>query len=217
MAVPDDACDDQFADPGSRTVPSTASGGDVPRSPKSETVTQILSRIAAGDRVAAEHLLPLVYDELRQLAAAKMAREKPGQTLQPTALVHEAYLRLVGVEGRLRYRDRNHFFAAAATAMRRILVDSARAKQTDKRGGGRLREPLADVVASSVSDELVALNEALGKLAVQDPLKAQLVELRYFAGLTGDQAASVLGISPSTADRHWVFARAWLQAEVRGC
>jgi RNA polymerase sigma factor (TIGR02999 family) len=180
-------------------------------------ITYILGQIDRGDTTAAEQLLPLVYDELKRLAAARMSAEPADHTLQATALVHEAYLRLVGVEDRLRYRDRNHFFAAAATAMRRILVDSARAKQTDKRGGGRLREPLADVVASSVSDELVALNEALGKLAVQDPLKAQLVELRYFAGLTGDQAASVLGISPSTADRHWVFARAWLQAEVRGC
>ena len=179
-------------------------------------VTQILAGIAAGDPHAAEHLLPLVYDELRRLAAQKMAQEKPGQTLQATALVHEAYLRLVGSENGRSYRDRGHFFAAAATAMRRILVDSARAKRTEKRGGDRQREILPDVAAPPPDDELLALDEALRRLAEADPLKAQLVELRYFAGLTGDEAADVLGISPSTADRHWTFARAWLQAEVRG-
>jgi RNA polymerase sigma factor (TIGR02999 family) len=179
-------------------------------------VTQILSGIAEGDPHAAEQLLPLVYDELRRLAARKMAHEKPGQTLQATALVHEAYLRLVGNENGQSYRNRGHFFAAAATAMRHILVDSARAKWTEKRGGDRQREALPDVAVPSSDDELVALDEALRKLAAVDPLKAQLVELRYFAGLTGDEAAEVLGISPSTADRHWTFARAWLQAEVRG-
>jgi RNA polymerase sigma factor (TIGR02999 family) len=179
-------------------------------------VTRILSQIDSGDPVAAEKLLPLIYDELRKLAAAKLAQEKPGQTLQATALVHEAYVRLVGSETHRTYRDRSHFFASAATAMRRILVDSARAKRSDKRGGIRGREPLADVAAPLPDDELLALHEALDELAAEDPLKAQLVELRYFAGLTGDQAADVMGISPSAADRHWVFARAWLQTKVRG-
>ena len=189
-----------------------------PSNPASESpdVTRILSRIEQGDGQAAEQLLPLVYEELRRLAAQKMAQENPGQTLQPTALVHEAYLRLVSSNNPVAYRDRSHFFAAAATAMRRFLVDNARAKRSDKRGGGRQSEPLADLPAPSPDDELLALHEALVKLAVEDPVKAQLVELRYFAGLTGDQAAEVLGISPSTADRHWAFARAWLQTEVRG-
>lgn len=179
-------------------------------------VTQILSAIERGDSHAAEMLLPLVYDELRKLAAEKMTHENPGQTLQATALVHEAYLRLVGSETRRTYRDRSHFFASAATAMRRILVDSARAKRSDKRGGARPKQRLEDMAAPLPDDELLALHEALGKLAAEDPLKAQLVELRYFGGLTGDQAADVLGISPSSADRHWAFARAWLQTEVRG-
>ncbi len=179
-------------------------------------ITRILSQIESGDPPAAEQLLPLIYDELRKLAAAKLAHEKPGQTLQATALVHEAYLRLVGGETRGSYRDRNHFFSTAATAMRRILVDAARAKRSDKRGGGHLREPLQDVAAPQSDDEVLALHEALDKLELEDPLKAQLVELRYFAGLTGDQAAEVLGISPSAVDRHWAFARAWLQVEVRG-
>jgi RNA polymerase sigma factor (TIGR02999 family) len=179
-------------------------------------VTQILSQIEQGDPSAAEQLLPLVYDELRKLAAQKMAAENPDHTLQATGLVHEAYLRLAGGQTCESYRDRGHFFAAAATAMRRILVDRARAKRTVKRGGDRRREPLVDVVSPSINDELLELHDALDKLKTQDPLKAQLVELRYFGGLTGDQAAGVLGISPSTADRHWAFARAWLQAEVRG-
>ncbi|MGI8980661.1 MAG: sigma-70 family RNA polymerase sigma factor [Pirellulaceae bacterium] len=179
-------------------------------------VTRILSQIDSGDPAAAEKLLPLIYDELRKLAAAKLAQEKPGQTLQATALVHEAYVRLVGSETHRTYRDRSHFFASAATAMRRILVDSARAKRSDKRGGILERKPLEDIAAPLPDDELLALHEALDQLAAEDPLKAQLVELRYFAGLTGDQAAEVLGISPSSADRHWVFARAWLQTKVRG-
>lgn len=179
-------------------------------------VTRILSQIESGDPAAAEQLLPLVYDELRKLAAAKLVQEKPGQTLQATALVHEAYVRLVGSETSRTYRDRSHFFASAATAMRRILVDSARAKRSEKRGGIRERKPLEDVAAPLPDDELLALHEALDQLAAEDPLKAQLVELRYFAGLTGDQAADVMGISPSSADRHWVFARAWLQTKVRG-
>jgi RNA polymerase sigma factor (TIGR02999 family) len=179
-------------------------------------VTRILSQIESGDPSAAEQLLPLVYEELRKLAAAKLAQEKPGQTLQATALVHEAYVRMVGSETNRTYRDRSHFFASAATAMRRILVDSARAKRTEKRGGIRERQPLEDVAAPLPDDELLALHEALDQLAAEDALKAQLVELRYFAGLTGDQAADVIGISPSSADRHWVFARAWLQTKVRG-
>jgi RNA polymerase sigma factor (TIGR02999 family) len=179
--------------------------------------TRILSAIEQGDSHAAEQLLPLVYEELRHLAAHKMARENPGQTLQATALVHEAYLRLVGNKTPRLYRDRAHFFAAAATAMRRILTDNARRKQSEKHGGQWQREPLTEVAdAEARDDELLALNEALEKLAAQDPVKAQLVELRYFGGLTGDQAAEVLGLYPSTADRHWAYARAWLQAEVRG-
>jgi RNA polymerase sigma factor (TIGR02999 family) len=178
--------------------------------------TDLLNAAAQGDCRAAERLLPLVYQELRKLAAARLAQETPGQTLQATALVHEAYLRLVGSESSASYRDRHHFFAMAATAMRRILVDGARAKLAEKRGGGHAREPLEDVAAAPRDEEVLALHEALEKLAGEDPLKAQLVELRYFAGLTGDQAAAVLGISPSAADRHWAFARAWLQAEVRG-
>jgi RNA polymerase sigma factor (TIGR02999 family) len=181
-------------------------------------VTRILSAIDQGDPQAAEQLLPLVYDELRNLAAHKLAREAPGQTLQATALVHEAYLRLLGDESaaQARWADRSHFFAAAATAMRRILIDNARRKQTDKHGGGLARHSLDGLAAPEPDDELVALDEALQRFAAIDPLKAQLVELRYFAGLTGEQAAEVLGISPATADRHWAYARAWLQAEVRG-
>jgi RNA polymerase sigma factor (TIGR02999 family) len=179
-------------------------------------ITRVLAAIEQGDPHAADQLLPLVYDELRQLAAQKLAAEKPGQTLQPTALVHEAYLRVAGPGVPRAYKDRGHFFAAAAAAMRRILIDSARRKQAQKRGGGLQREPLDAVAAPEPDEELLALDEALEKLAAQDPQKARLVELRYFAGLTGEQAAEVLGISPTTADRHWAYARAWLQAEVRG-
>jgi RNA polymerase sigma factor (TIGR02999 family) len=179
-------------------------------------VTRVLQAIESGDPLAAEQLLPLVYDELRKLAAARMAEEKPGQTLQATALVHEAYLRLVGSAEPRGYRDRRHFFAAAAGAMRRILIDQARRKLTDKRGGGRKRLQLEGLAAPVPDEELLALNDALDQLAAEDPVKARLVELRYFAGLTSDQAADVLGISPSTADRHWAYARAWLQTAVRG-
>jgi RNA polymerase sigma factor (TIGR02999 family) len=185
-------------------------------------VTRILSAIDDGDRRAAEQLLPLVYDELRKLAAQKLAREKPRQTLDATGLVHEAYLRLVAVgdasdaQEPPKYRDRGHFFAAAATAMRRILIDNARRKQAQKRGGGFQRRELDVLPASMPDEEMVALDEAIQKLATADPVKARLVELRYFAGLTSDQAAEVLGISTSTADRYWAYARAWLQAEVRG-
>jgi RNA polymerase sigma factor (TIGR02999 family) len=179
-------------------------------------VSHILTAMEEGDPHAAERLLPLVYDELRKLAALKLAQEKPGQTLEPTALVHEAYLRLLGAAEPPVYRDRRHFFTAAASAMRRILIDHARRKQTQKRGGGRQRQQLDELAAPQPDDELLALNEALDQLAADEPLKARLVELRYFAGLTNDQAADVLGISPSTADRHWAYARAWLQTAVRG-
>jgi RNA polymerase sigma factor (TIGR02999 family) len=179
-------------------------------------VTRILSEVEQGNPHAAAQLLPLVYEELRKLAAQKLAQERPGQTLQATALVHEAYLRLVDPAQPPVYRDRRHFFAAAASAMRRILIDQARRKQTEKHGGGRPRQELPDVAAPQANDELLSLNQALEQLASEDPVKARLVELRYFAGLTSDQAAEVLGISPSSADRHWAYARAWLQTAVRG-
>jgi RNA polymerase sigma factor (TIGR02999 family) len=179
-------------------------------------VTRILQAIDEGDPHAAADLLPLVYDELRKLAARKLAREKPGHTLQATALVHEAYVRLVGPQGQRDFKDQRHFFTAAAAAMRRILIDNARRKRTRKRGRDLNRHPLEAVTAPERDTEVIALNEALEKLATIDPQKARLVELRYFGGLTGDQAADVLGISPTTADRHWAYARAWLQAEVRG-
>jgi len=178
--------------------------------------THILSKIESGDPAAAEQLLPLVYDDLRRLAALKLGREKPGQTLQATALVHEVYLRLVGEEHPRAYKDRIHFFAAAAQAMRRIIIDSARRKLTLKRGGGGEMQPLDNVAAPEPDIELLAIDAALDKLATTDPLKARLVELRYFVGLTGDQAAEVLNISPTTADRYWAYTRAWLQNEVRG-
>ncbi|GAB5406996.1 MAG: ECF-type sigma factor [Aureliella sp.] len=179
-------------------------------------VTQILEQIDQGDLAAPEKLLPLVYDELRRLAAGKMGRESSGHTLQATALVHEAYVKLVGSGPARSFNDRRHFFAAAATAMKRILVDRARAKNATKRGGNLQREMLPDVAAALPNEELLALAEALEKLKIDDPLKAELVELRYFVGMTGDEAAETLGISPSSADRHWAFARAWLQNEVRG-
>ena len=181
-------------------------------------VTRILSAIEEGDPHAAEQLLPLVYEELRKLAAQKLAQEKPGQTLEATALVHEAYLRMVDLDTPQSWNSRNHFFAAAAEAMRRILVESARRKRRRKHGGGRQRqELLPDLVATHETDEaILAVDAALAKLAERDALKARLIELRYFAGLTGDQAAEILGISPSSADRHWVFARAWLRREIVG-
>jgi RNA polymerase sigma factor (TIGR02999 family) len=179
-------------------------------------VTRLLDAATAGDGRAAADLLPLVYDELRRLAAARMAAERPDHTLDATALVHEAYLRLVGAAEPRAYHDRHHFFAAAASAMRRILIDLARRKRTGKRGGGRARQALDDLAADRPDDELLALDEALDRLAAEDPVKARLVELRYFAGLTGEQAAAVLGVSPTTADRHWAYARAWLQTAVRG-
>src|SRR5947209_3712269 len=181
-------------------------------------VTHILSAIEQGDPTAAEQLLPLVYDELRKLAAQRLAHEQPGQTLQATALVHEAYMRLVDIDKARAWNSRGHFFAAAAEAMRRILIDKARKRQRRKRGGGWQRVDL-DAVEVSIEeppDYLVALDEALTKLAHKHPDKAALVKLRYFAGLTIDETAAVLGISPSTADRHWTYARAWLYRHMAG-
>jgi RNA polymerase sigma factor (TIGR02999 family) len=176
-------------------------------------VTHLLDAAAAGDRKAAAELLPLVYDELRKLAAVRMAAESPDQTLQPTALVHEAYLRLIGPAGDRRWENRGHFFAAAAEAMRRILVDAARRKRTDKHGGGRDRVELPDVPAAPlVADErLLALDAALTRLAAEDPLAARVVELRHFGGLSIEDAAATLGLSRATAYRHWTYARAWLR------
>jgi RNA polymerase sigma factor (sigma-70 family) len=197
-------------------------------------VTRILSQIESGDPAAAEQLLPLVYEELRRLAAAKLAYEKPGQTLQATALVHEAYLRLVGpsdpagLESQVvetsqsrpavgtYWHSRGHFFAAAAEAMRRILIDQARRKESLKRGGDRQRQDIeqVDIAAPEPSLDLLALDAALERFERLDPSKAELVKLRYFAGLTIRQAAAALGISATTADRHWAYARAWLHAEL---
>jgi RNA polymerase sigma factor (TIGR02999 family) len=175
-------------------------------------VTRILSAVEQGDSLAAEQLLPLVYNELRKLAAQRLTQEKPGQTLQATALVHEAYLRLVGGDGTEHWNSRGHFFSAAAEAMRRILIDSARRKRRVKHGGDHNRVDLDQdcFVADAVSDELLALDEALAKLAAEEPVKAELVKLSYFAGLTLEQAADVLHLSPATAKRHWAYARAWL-------
>jgi RNA polymerase sigma factor (TIGR02999 family) len=180
-------------------------------------VTRILSAIEQGDPSAAEQLLPLVYDELRQLAAHKLAQEKPGQTLEATALVHEAYLRLVGVQKTQRWDSRGHFFAAAAEAMRRILLNRARDRHRLKRGGDRRRIDLDQVeIALDGSDEqLIALDEALAQLAVEDAGAAQLVNLRFFAGLTLKDAAASLGLALRTAERQWAYARAWLYARLR--
>jgi RNA polymerase sigma factor (TIGR02999 family) len=181
-------------------------------------ITRVLARIQGGEPTAAAELLPLVYEELRQLAAQKMAQEKPGQTLQATALVHEAYLRLVDVEQRQRWDGRGHFFAAAAEAMRRILVERARRKKSVKHGGGRHRLD-ADTVtltAPQNDDDLVAIDEALDRLATVDPVKAELVKLRYFAGLTIEKCADALGISCATAKRYWAYSRVWLFEEVSG-
>lgn len=179
-------------------------------------VTQILNAIAGGDPQAARQLLPLVYDELRKLAAQKLNQERPGQSLDATGLVHEAYLRLVGPADAARWNDRGHFYAAAAQAMRHILVDRARRKRREKHGGGRQRVALDDVVASSPSaaEELLALDEALTRLAAADSEAATVVQLRYFAGLSIEEAAQSLGMSRATAYRHWTFARAWLLQEL---
>jgi RNA polymerase sigma factor (TIGR02999 family) len=175
-------------------------------------VTRILSHIESGDPSAAENLLPLVYDELRKLAAAKLAQEKPGQTLQATALVHEAYLRLVGTRSDQPWSGRGHFFAAAAEAMRRILVERARGKHRQKRGGRSRRQELDErmLVANEEADELLAVHEALGRLERHDPQAAALVKLRYFAGFEHQQAAQALGLTRRAADRLWLLARTWL-------
>ena len=181
-----------------------------------KNITQILSQIESGDPTAAEQLLPLVYDELRKLAAAKLVQENPGQTLQATALVHEAYIRLVDVEVAQHWDSRGHFFAAAAEAMRRILVEQARRKGRLKRGGELVRRELDEfeIVTQVKPDEILAVNEALQKLEAQHAAAAQLVKLRYFAGMTIPECAEALGISARKADQLWAYARAWLLAEM---
>jgi RNA polymerase sigma factor (TIGR02999 family) len=178
--------------------------------------TRILFAVEQGDPGAPEQLLPLVYDELRKLAAHNLAREKAGQTLQATALVHEAYLRMVGPVDNQRWHNRGHFFAAAAEAIRRILVENARRKRSVKHGGGLVRHDFADIqlVTPEIGEDLEALDEALDRLAKRDPIKAELVKLRHFAGLTIEEAALALGISTTTANRYWAFARAWLHQEI---
>jgi RNA polymerase sigma factor (TIGR02999 family) len=179
-------------------------------------VTRILDRIEAGDVSASEQLLPLVYEELRRLAAAHLARENPGQTLQATALVHEAYLRLVDVDRVRHWDSRGHFFSAAAESMRRILVDQARRKKSRRGGGGRPRRNIdeVDIAAPEPSVDVLAIDEVLQRFQQIDHQKAELVKLRYFAGLTVPQAARALGISTATADRYWAYARAWLHAQL---
>lgn len=181
-------------------------------------VTHLLSAMEQGDSGSAERLLPLVYDELRRLAADKLARESPGQTLQATALVHEAYLRLVRPDAGREFNGSTHFFAAAAEAMRRILVDHARHKKSAKRGGGRPRAEFRDdaVASPEGSEEVLAVDEALAGLAAADAQAAELVKLRYFAGLSIDESAQALNISPRSADRLWAYARAWLQRAIAG-
>jgi RNA polymerase sigma factor (TIGR02999 family) len=184
--------------------------------PPLSEVTRILSAIEQGDPHAAEQLLPLVYHELRQLAAQRLAQEKPGQTLQATALVHEAYLRLVDTDQAQHWDSRGHFFAAAAEAMRRVLIDNARRKQADKHGGGWQRHELleAELAIDSTSGDLFAVDDALSRLGAREPVIARLVELRFFAGLSLPEAAKCLGISERTAYRHWAYARAWLRRDL---
>jgi RNA polymerase sigma factor (TIGR02999 family) len=179
-------------------------------------VTRILSAIEQGDAAAAEQLLPLVYEELRRLAAQRMSQEAPGQTLQATALVHEAFMRLVGPKDP-KWQNRGHFFAAAAEAMRRILINRARDKQRQKRGGDRKRIDLKQLATATdaMDEDLLELDEALEQMAVDDPQCAELVKLRFFAGLTADEASQAMGISRRTADRYWAFARAWLFKALR--
>ena len=178
-------------------------------------VTQVLESIEQGQAQAAD-LMPLVYEELRKLAAARMSHESPGQTLQATALVHEAWLRLVDENGRARFNSRAHFFGAAAEAMRRILIERARRKQALRHGAGKEHVDIdgVEIAAKTDGEDLLAVNDALIKFAARDPLKAELVKLRYFVGLTLAEAATIMGISEPTAKRHWAFARAWLQAEI---
>ena len=179
-------------------------------------VTRILSQIESGDPSSSDQLLPLVYDELRKLAAAKLAQERPGQTLQATGLVHDAYIRLVNVEEAQHWDSRGHFFAAAAEAMRRILVDKARRKIRPKHGGGRKRVDLDSACALTEDrhEDLLALDEVLTRFATLDPLKADLVKLRFFAGMTVPEAAEALGVSVATAERYWTYARVWLYCEL---
>ena len=178
-------------------------------------VTRVLEAVQRGDPKAADELLPLVYEELRKLAASKMANEAAGNTLQPTALVHEAWLRLVGNDNP-KFDGRGHFFAAAAEAMRRILIDRARFKRAERHGGGQQRVDIQelDLASPDADDQLLAINDALDKLAEQDPIEAELVKLRYFVGLTTDEAASLLNISPRTARNYWAHARTWLYQEI---
>ena len=180
-------------------------------------VTQILSRVDQGDLSAAEQLLPLVYDELRKLAAARLAHERPGQTLQATALVHDAYIRLVDVEKAQHWNSRGHFFAAASEAMRRILVENARQKQSLKRGGDRKRVELdvSIVAQDGLSPDLIALDEALTQLEREAPQKAELVKLRFFGGLSIDEASAAMGLSSATVKRYWTYARAWLYGRLK--
>lgn len=182
-----------------------------------QEVTRVLSAIEQGDPHAADQLLPLVYQELRQLAARTLGQEQPGQTLQPTALVHEAYLRLVDVQKAQHFNSRGHFFAAAAEAMRRVLVDNARRKRSAKRGGDRVRQDLdgLQIALPEEPEDLVALDAALHKLEATDKKAAELVHLRFFAGLPLAEAAEILGIAPRTADRLWAYARAWLHQEIQ--
>jgi RNA polymerase sigma factor (TIGR02999 family) len=184
--------------------------------PSMNDITHVLDAIQQGDPLAASQLLPLVYDELRKLAAQKLAYEKPGQTLEATALVHEAYIRLVDADRAAHWDSRGHFFAAAAEAMRRILVEQARRKRRTKHGGACRRVSLDEAVClgEAPDDNFLALNEALEKLACEEPAKAELVKLHYFAGLTLEQAGKVLGIGYRTAKRHWAYARAWLYAAI---
>jgi RNA polymerase sigma factor (TIGR02999 family) len=179
-------------------------------------VTQILDAIDAGDPKAAEQLLPLVYEELRRLAAAKMAQEKPGQTLQATALVHEAWLKIAG-DGGGHFANRRHFFKAAATAMQQILVDNARRKQRVKHGANQAGDELHEsrIAVSAPSEELLAVNDALATLALEDPQAAEVVQMRYFVGMTVPEIATALDLAPRTVDRHWAFARAWLKRTIR--
>lgn len=179
-------------------------------------VTQLLSAIDAGDPKAADQLLPLVYDELRKLAAAKMVQEKPGQTLQPTALVHEAWLKIAG-DGQQHFANRRHFFKAAASAMQQILVDSARRKQRLKHGANLIGDELHEsrIAVAVPSEELLAVNDALAALALEDPEAAQVVQMRYFVGMTVPEIAAALDLAPRTVDRHWAFARAWLKRTIR--
>lgn len=182
-------------------------------------VTQILKKIESGDRQAAGELLPLVYGELRKLAAQRMSRDQAGQTLQPTALVHEAFMRLVGGEDKEQWDNRGHFFSAAATAMRRILIEAARRRNSEKHGGRLVKVEFDenDVVETVNDDEaLLALDEALDRLASMDADLAELVKLRYFTGLTIEETANVLGLSPRTTKRNWTYARAWLHREIKG-